>query len=100
MSVIEFTINSCKDKNTMNKQIIENFEQHLAMYSFTNLKNMPNIEVSKTGNTYIISAETDTCKDIIDSLSSYRCSNFNNTLIPVFTLIDKGLQIEFIIDGE
>lgn len=98
MTIIEFTKNSCKNKNIMNKQITQNFEEHLAMYSFTNFKDIPNIEVSN--GTFIIRAETDTCKDIIESLSSYRCSYFDRTLIPVFTLINEGLKIEFKIDGE
>ena len=100
MSVIEFTKNSCKNKDIMNKQITENFEQHFAMYSFTNIKEMPNIEVTKNGDAYIVKTEANTCKEIINSLSSYRCSHFNHTLIPVFTLIDEGLKIEFKIDGE
>ena len=40
------------------------------------------------------------CKDIVEKLSRLKCSNFNDTLSPIITMISGGLQIEFKIDGE
>lgn len=98
MSLIDFTHDTCKSVNIMNKQIIENFEKHFAMYSFTTIKDMPNIEVLNS-EAYIIRGTDEECKEIIDSLSSFRCSHFYDTLIPVFTLTEEGLIIEFKVDG-
>lgn len=100
MSMIDFTHKSCKTKDKINTQVIKNFEEHFAMYSFTTIKNMPNIEVSKKDNSYIIKGTEKECKDIVDSLSSFSCSHFHDTLIPIFTKIKEGLKIEFKIVGE
>ena len=99
MSLIEFTQNTCKTKDIFNRQIIENFEKHFAMYSFTTIKNMPNIEVLKDREAYIIRGTDEECKEIIESLSSFKCSHFHDTLSPVFTMTKEGLIIEFIVDG-
>lgn len=99
MSLIEFTHNTCKTKEIFNRQIIENFEKHFAMYSFTTIKNMPNIEVLKDRQAYIIRGTDEECKEIIESLSSFKCSHFHATLSPVFTMTKEGLIIEFIADG-
>lgn len=101
MSIIDFTHLTCKkNNNIMNKQIVENFEEHFAMYSLNTIKDIPNIEVSKYDGTYIVKGTEDECNEIINRLSSFRCSNFENTLRPVFTLIKEGLCIEFKIDRE
>lgn len=100
MTMIEFTKNSCKNENILNKQVIENFEEHFAMYSFTTIREIPNIEAFEDQNAYIVRADKEECNEIIDTLSRYRCSNFHETLIPVFTIIEEGLKIEFKIDGE
>ena len=99
MSLIDFTHNTCKTKDIFNKQLLENFEEHFAMYSFTAIKNMPNIEVTKDNQAYIFKGTDDECKDIIDTLSSFRCSHYRDTLKPIFTKIKDGLRIEFDIDG-
>ena len=99
MSLIDFTHNTCKTKDILNTQIIENFEEHFAMYSFTTIKNMPNIEVTKDNEAYIIRGTDEECKDIINALSSFRCSHFNDTLVPVFTVVKEGIKVEFIIGG-
>lgn len=96
MSLIDFTHNTCKNKDILNKQILDNFEKHFAMYSFTTIKDMPNIEVENEA--YIIRGTDEECKEIIKSLSSFRCSHFNDTLIPVFTVIKEGLRVEFVVD--
>lgn len=100
MSVIDFTHSSCKNKDIMNKQIIENFEEHFAMYSLNTIKNIPNIEISKDDNFYIVKCKSKECNEIINTLSAFKCSNYQNTLIPIFTIIEGGLKIEFKIDGE
>lgn len=99
MSLIDFTHNTCKSNETLNKQIVDNFEKHFAMYSFTNIKNIPNIEVLKDNEAYIIRGTNEECKEIENVLSSFTCSNFNDTLIPKFTTIKEGLLVEFIISG-
>lgn len=99
MSLIDFTHATCKSEDILNKQIIENFEKHFAMYSFTTIKNMPNIEVLKNGEAYIIRGTDKECKEIMDALSSFKCTHFIDTLTPVFTLSDDGLLITFKIDG-
>lgn len=99
MSLIDFTHNICKDNDTLNKQIIDNFEKHFAMYSFTNIKNIPNIEVLKNNEAYIIRGTNEECKEIERVLSSFRCSHFHNTLVPKFTITKEGLIVEFMIDG-
>lgn len=100
MTMIEFTKNSCKNENILNRQVIENFEEHFAMYSFTTIKDIPNIEVFQDENAYIIRADKQECDEIMNTLSKYRCSNFYATLVPVFTIIEEGLKVEFKIDGE
>lgn len=99
MSLIDFTNNTCKNKDTFNSQIIENFEKHFAMYSFTTIKNIPNVEVLNNSEVYIIRGTNEECKEIIDCLSSFKCSHFSDTLVPVFTLTEEGLLIEFKVDG-
>lgn len=99
MSLIDFTHNTCKNEDILNKQIIENFEEHFAMYSFTTIKNMPNIEVLKNREAYIIRGTDEECKEIIESLSSFKCSHFDQTLVPIFKMTKKGLIITFEIDG-
>ena len=99
MSLIDFTHNTCKTKDILNKQILDNFEKHFAMYSFTTIKNMPNIEVLKNNEAYIIRGTSEECKEIIKALSSFKCSHFNDTLVPVFTMVEEGLKVEFEIDG-
>lgn len=94
MTIIDFTRNSCKNEDILNKQVINNFEEHFAMYSFTIIKDMPNIEVMDE-NAYIIKATKEKCIEIMNSLSKYQCSHFSNTLIPKFTIIEEGLRIEF-----
>lgn len=98
MSLIEFTHKTCKNNDILNKQILENFEKHFAMYSFTTIKDMPNIEVLNN-EAYIIRGTDEECEEIINALSSFRCSHFNNTLVPIFTMVKEGLRIEFKIDG-
>lgn len=99
MSLIDFTHLTCKNEDILNKQIIENFEKHFAMYSFTTIKDMPNIEVLKNGEAYIFRGTDEECKEIIESLSSFKCSHFNDTLVPIFKMEDKELLITFEIDG-
>ena len=99
MSLIEFTHATCKSADIFNKQILENFEKHFAMYSFTTIKNMPNIEVLKDSEAYIIRGTDEECKEIINVLSSFKCSHFHDTLVPIFTLTEEGLLIEFKVDG-
>lgn len=99
MSLIDFTHNTCKSTNILNKQIIDNFEKHFAMYSFTTIKNIPNIEVLKENESYIIRGTNEECKEIERVLSSFKCSHFNNTLVPKFTIVKEGLIIDFEIDG-
>lgn len=98
MSLIDFTHRTCKSVNILNKQILENFEKHFAMYSFTTIKDMPNIEVLNN-DAYIIRGTDEECKEIINALSSFKCSHFNDTLIPIFTSVEDGLIIEFKVDG-
>ena len=100
MSIIDFTQNVCKNKDTINKQIIENFERYFAMYTLSTIKHMPNVEVFKNEKSYIIKATNKEYDEIINILSRYKCSNFQNTLIPIFTKTNEGLIIEFKIDGE
>lgn len=95
MSLIDFTHTSCKTKEKINKQIVENLDEHFAMYSFTAIKNMPNLELTKDNQAYIFKGSEKECKEIMNTLSSYQCSHFNTTLVPVFTMIDEGLKIEF-----
>lgn len=99
MSLIDFTHSTCKNKDILNRQIIDNFEQHFAMYSFTTIKQMPNVEVLKDTETYVIKCTGEECDEIIDALASFKCSHFNDTLVPVFTKIKQGLKIEFKTDG-
>lgn len=99
MSLIEFTNITCKSENIFKRQILENFEKHFAMYSFTTIKDMPNIEALKDSNAYIIRGTDEECKEIIESLSSFKCSHFSDTLSPIFTLTEEGLIIEFEVDG-
>ena len=98
MSLIDFTHKTCKSIDIMNKRIIENFEKHFAMYSFTTIKDMPNIEVLNS-EAYIIKGTDEECKEIINALSSFKCSHFNDTLTPIFTMTEEGLIIEFEVDG-
>lgn len=101
MSVIDFTHTSCKNNTEiMNKQLVENFEEHFAMYSLNTIKDMHNIEISKDNDSYIVKCKKKECDEIINKLSSFKCSNFKNTLTPIFTIINGGLKIEFKIDGE
>lgn len=100
MSIIDFTHNTCKNIDIMNKQLVENFEEHFAMYSLIKIKNISNIEVSNDNDSYIIKGTEEECKDIVEKLSRLKCSNFNDTLSPIITMISGGLQIEFKIDGE
>lgn len=99
MSLVDFTHTICKNKGTLNTQIVDNFEKCFAMYSFTTIKDIPEIELTKNKKAYIVRGTDEECKEIIDSLSNFRCSHFNDTLKPKFTMVDKGLQIEFIIEG-
>lgn len=98
MSLIDFTHSTCKSADIFNKQILDNFEKHFAMYSFTTIKDMPNIEVLNS-EAYIIRGTEEECKEIINALSSFKCSHFNDTLSPIFTLTEEGLIIEFKVDG-
>ena len=100
MSIIDFTHSTCKNTNIMNKQIVENFEEHFAMYSLNTIKNIPNIEVSKDNEAYIVKGTKEECTEIMNRLSSFRCSHFDTTLQPICTIIKAGLKIEFKIDGE
>lgn len=100
MSITEFTHITCKNNDIMNKQIVENFEEHFAMYSLTHIENITNIEVSSDNECYIVRGSEEECKNIINKLSRFKCSNFKNTLSPIFTLIAEGLKIEFKVDGE
>ncbi len=101
MSVITFTKESCKNIDTMNKTLVEHFEEHFAMYSLSTIKKFPKVEVVNNGKLcYIIKCNKKESVDIIDVLSSFQCSNFGNTLIPVFNLIDEGLLVEFKLAGE
>ena len=97
MSLIDFTHQTCKNNDILNKQILENFEKHFAMYSFTTINDMPNIEVLNN-EAYIIRGTDEECEEIINALSSFKCSHYNDTLVPIFTMIKEGLQIEFMID--
>lgn len=99
MSLLEFTHHICKTDDVINKELIENFERHFAMYSFTKIKNMNNIDLSEDNEFYIFKGDNNECDDIISKLKSFRCSHFHNTLIPVYTMIEEGLKIEFITDG-
>ena len=99
MSLIDFTHKTCKNNNILNQQILDNFEKHFAMYSFTTIKNIPNIEVLKENEAYIIRGTQKECKEIKNVLSSFKCSHFNDTLVPKFTIVKEGLIIEFEIDG-
>ena len=99
MSLIDFTHTTCKNEDVFNKQIIENFEKHFAMYSFTTIKKMPNIEVLKNSEAYIIRGTDEECKEIVNALSSFKCSHFNDTLVPIFKMTDEGLLIKFKVDG-
>ena len=99
MSLIDFTHATCKSEDVLNKQIIDNFEKHFAMYSFTTIKNMPNIEVLKNREAYIIRGTDEECKEIIEALSSFTCTHFADTLVPIFKKTDKGLLITFKVDG-
>lgn len=99
MSLIDFTHSTCKSEDVLNKQIIDNFEKHFAMYSFTTIKNMPNIEVLKNREAYIIRGTDEECKEIIEALSSFTCTHFADTLVPTFKMTDKGLIITFKTDG-
>lgn len=100
MSIIDFTHLTCKNKNIMNKQILENFEEHFAMYSLNTIKNIPNIEVSNDNEAYIVKGTEEECIEIKNRLSSFKCSHFENTLQPVCTIIKEGLKIEFKINEE
>lgn len=99
MSLIDFTHKTCKNNDILNKQILDNFEEHFAMYSFTTIKNIPNIKVLKDNQSYIIKGTKKECKEIERILSSFRCSHFNDTLVPKFTMVEDGLIVEFIVDG-
>lgn len=99
MSLIEFTQNTCKNNDILNKQIIENFEKHFAMYSFTTIKNIPNIEVLKNNEAFIIRGTNEECEEIERFLTSYACSHYHDTLIPKFTMAKDGLIVEFIVGG-
>ena len=99
MSLIEFTHNTCKNNDILNKQIIENFEKHFAMYSFTTIKNIPNIEVLKNKEAFIIRGSSEECEEIESALTNYTCSHFHDTLVPKFTMAKDGLIVEFIING-
>ena len=99
MSLIEFTHNTCKNNDILNKQIIKNFEKHFAMYSFTTIKNIPNIEVLKNSEAYIIRGTNEECKEIERVLSSFRCSHYHDTLVPKFTMTKEGLIVEFMVNG-
>ena len=100
MSVITFTKQSCKNNDIMNKTLVENFEEHFAMYSLSTIKRLPNIEVSNDGKLYyFIKCNEEETMDIINTLSSFQCSNFDNTLIPIFNILEDGLKIEFEIKG-
>lgn len=98
MSLIQFTHDTCKNNDILNKQILNNFEKHFAMYSFTTIKNMPNIEVLND-TAYLIRGTDEECEEIIKALSSFKCTHFNDTLVPIFTMIKEGLCIEFEVDG-
>lgn len=100
MSIIDFTRSSCKNKDMINKQITENFEKFFAMYGFTNIKEMPNVKVSRNGDYFIIEAEQEECDNIVNSLSKFKSSHFQNTLSPKFSKLKNGLKVEFTIDGE
>ena len=99
MSLVDFTNSICKNKNTLNKQIIDNFETLFAMYSFTANTHMQNVELLENKNAYIIRGTDEECKEIINSLSNFRCSHFANTLKPIFDTSNKGLIVHFEIDG-
>lgn len=99
MSLIDFTHKTCKNNDILNKQILDNFEKHFAMYSFTAIKDIHNIEVLKDNEAYIIKGTNKECEEIERVLSSYRCSHFDNTLVPKFTMVENGLLVEFIIDN-
>lgn len=97
MSVINFTKESCKNnKDIINTTLAENFEEHFAMYSLSHIKNLPNIEVANNGEIcYFIKCKKDEALDIINVLSSFQCSHFDNTLIPIFNMVKDGLNVGF-----
>lgn len=95
MSIIDFTHLTCKTTNIMNNKLIKNFEEHFAMYSLNTIENIPNIEVSKDSEAYIIKGTEEECTKIMDKITSFRCSHFDNTLYPVCTIIKEGLRVEF-----
>lgn len=103
MSIIDFTNITCKKNNSItNKALIENFDKHFAMYSLTTIKKLPNIEISSNGEIfYTIKCNKEECQNIINTLSNFQCSHFSDTLVPIFTIIDNGLKIEFnILESE
>lgn len=98
-SVIDFTRQVCKNEDSLNRQLIDNLDQHLAMFSFSNIGHLSNVQA--VDNVYIIAkTKNNTYDEIINKLSSYRCSYFDKTLVPVFTIVEEGLKIELKVDGE
>lgn len=98
--MISFTINTCKNKNTIIQTLTNNFEKHFAMYSLTNIKALPSIEFNSKEVCYFVKCTKEESKEILKALSSFECSHFEDTLVPIFTELDNGLKIEFRIRGE
>lgn len=101
MSMISFTNKTCKTSDLITQALIDNFEEHFAMYSLTTIKKLPSIEIHSDDELYYTIKCNDKEKDeLIKFLLSFRCSHFDKTLIPVFEDLNNGLKIEFKIDGE
>lgn len=100
--MISFTTRTCRTSELITQTLIENFEEHFAMYSLTTIKKIPSIEIicDKNEVYYAIKCNDKEREELIKFLSSYTCSHFIDTLIPVFTEVDYGLRVEFKIDGE
>ena len=101
MSMISFTTETCKTSDLITQALIDNFEKHFAMYSLTTIKKIPSIEIhGKDEFYYTIKCNDKEREELVKFLLSFRCSNFDKTLIPIFSEIKNGLKIEFKIDGE
>ena len=101
MSMISFTNKTCKTSDLITRTLIDNFEEHFAMYSLTTIKKIPSIEIHNDNELYYtIKCNVKEKDELVKFLLSFRCSHFEKTLIPIFTEIDNGLKIEFKIDGE
>lgn len=101
MSMISFTTKTCKTRDLITQALIDNFEEHFAMYSLTTIKKIPSIEIHGGNELYYTIKCNDKEKDeLIKFLVSYRCSHFDKTLIPVIEELDGELKVAFKIDGE